>query len=162
MASISFEYTYEALVRELEKLGFDWVVNQVQEQIRSGKLVEKVVAPFSGRRVGREEVYEIEFEPYERQRSRTKLVATDAYSPSERLELVVAAIEFVVVHMARLEQELQKLLADDHDLNGIRFEPDDLDDSMGFEVEVDQERLRFVETLRSALEDVKRELNYAD
>ena len=161
MASISFEYTYEALVRELERLGFDWVVNQVQEQIRSGKLVEKVVAPFSGRDVGRGH-YPIEFEPYERQRSRTKLMATDAYSPSERLELVVASIELVVVHMALLEQELQKLLTDDHDLTGIRFKPDDLDDSIAFDVEVDQERLRFVETLRSALEDLKRELKYAD
>ena len=108
------EEAYEILLRALREQQLSWVVEQVQEQVRVGKLVAKDITPYretSPSRLGDQL-------PSRRARTtrRERLVATEEYSPEERLGLAVDALESAVVHTAEIENEVLGFFASKIDM----------------------------------------------
>jgi hypothetical protein len=92
---------FDRLRTMLLEAGLDWMVDQVSEQIRFGKLTIKTV------RVPRESDSFIEGEEptygIRRRASTARFPATAEYSPKERLRLLIEGIEQAVLRLADIE-----------------------------------------------------------
>lgn len=103
----------EVLIRN----GFGWVVTQAEAQIAEGKPSSKQVAEREFFPASADPLFTIR-----RPRSRrASLITSEPYTETERLEILLQAIEAAVVQRSMLEQVLLEQL---HDVSGIRFEPD--------------------------------------
>lgn len=150
---------YRMLLDALREKGLAWVAEQVQEQVRSGKPVTKDVSPY---RETDSMIFATEgFVPGTSTRGpRQRLAATEEYSPEERVDLLIDALEAAVIHIADIEAELIDFF--DSQVDGpaqIRFEADQFDDAPSLETErVAANRSEALQGLRSALLRMRREM----
>lgn len=77
MPSMDRTEFYNALLASLRDKGLEWVASQVQEQVRSGKLVPKKVAPFLETS---QEVFVLGSAPSAGRGKRQKLISTGCFS----------------------------------------------------------------------------------
>ena len=127
MPDRSASQAYELLLRSLQENRLGWVAAQVQEQVRSGKPATKYVAPYH-EEDSRDFVSEDFIPSAPKKGRRQRLAATDDFSPEERLELVLSAIESAVIHTADIETELIGFFPSQNEAPAdVRFEPGEFD-----------------------------------
>jgi hypothetical protein len=101
----------------LVRHGFGWVVTQAEAQIAEGKPSSKQVSERESFPVLADGIFAVR-----RPRSRrASLITSEPYTESERLEILLQAIEAAIVQRSMMEQELLLQFAD---ISSIRFEPD--------------------------------------
>lgn len=103
---------YEQLTVILRQLGLDWIVTQVTEHIRAGRVIEKKTPTYKLNQTNKRSDYPL-FTSEENNTFFEKgspAVFSDAlpYSPVEQLEALIAAIEQAVVHTANMEQHIMQ------------------------------------------------------
>jgi len=115
--------TYHRLLHILRNVKLGWVADQIEEQVRVGKTVEKEV----------DTLKPYHHEPQLFESSSVSLTkgpkamfpVTVEYSPVERVELVLEAIERTIVSAAEMEQHLAEVISSDIDnWSGIIFHSD--------------------------------------
>lgn len=128
MSERSAEQAYKILISALNEQGFLWVVAQIQEQIRAGKLIDKEISSQSVADIGEFALPQIGSS--QASKRRRKGLTTEEYTPEEMLDIAVDAIEALAIHSAEMENDLgnfcKSAFTDEAD---IRFEPDELDTS---------------------------------
>jgi hypothetical protein len=110
---------YGRRIREvLEERGFGWVVAQAEAQIAAGKPSSKQVYERELFRVSEETDFAIR-----RPRSRrASLITSEPYTESERLGILLHAVEAALVQRSALEIAT---LEEVHGIDSIRFEPEE-------------------------------------
>lgn len=129
------ETDYRRLITEiLQKHGFGWVVVQADVQISEGKPSSKQVSERETLPPAADPMFVVK-RPRAR---RASLVTSEPYSETERLDILLKAIEAAVVQRALIEREV----FDQLDVASIRFEPDSLiealDSSLGVPHQLDR------------------------
>ncbi len=98
---------YERLLGIIGEIGLGWVAEQVIEEVRLGRTVQREVETFRG---GRPASALVDLGPREypleyRRGPRATFPVTEEYRPPERLRLLLGAIEQAVVNTADMEHE---------------------------------------------------------
>jgi hypothetical protein len=101
----------------LEERGFGWVVAQAEVQIAEGKPASKQVSEHEIFRTSEDTDFTIK-RPRLR---RASLITSEPYSESERLDILLHAVEAALVQRSELEIAA---LEEVHGINAIRFEPE--------------------------------------
>lgn len=150
--------TYRFLVDILAQSGLDWVIEQVEEQIRLGKTLKKKVDTL---RVSRKRfseqpsLFSVEghAERFEKGPKATFPV-TEEYQAPERLALLIDAIEHAVVNTSEMEYHLINFWGEEvKGFQDIRFHSEELESEP---VTIDRQ------TVSSRLEQGKRLKNLLD
>jgi len=155
--------TYDLLANLLRRSNLEWVMDQVDADVRVGKLVEKSIREISTRHTERSVAFELieTFEPQRRVRSGSIRQRVE-YSNRERLLVLIEAIEHAVLHTAELEEATLKLMANTHASLQIVFDPDGSNERP---CSVDQaatsSRQQFRNDLRQALNQLKARIDAA-
>lgn len=130
MLERSFEQAYEILIATLKSSEYHWVVDQIQEQIQAGKLVDKEVS-----RQSIEDAGELELLPTGKSqvsKRRRKGLTTEEYTAEETFNIAVDAIVALAIHTGQIEDALAKFCRTAFPSESdIRFEPDELDTAEG-------------------------------
>jgi hypothetical protein len=105
------------VIELLEEHRFGWIVEQAEAQIAEGKSVVKEVSEQELRPAVLSDTFRIA----RPRRYRSSLVTTVAFSESEKLELLLKAIEAAVVKRADLDTAVLEKLPT---IGSIAFEPD--------------------------------------
>lgn len=137
----------EVLIRH----GFGWVVAQAEAQIAEGKPSSKQVSEREFVHVTQDPLFTIR-----RPRSRrASLITTEPYTESERLGILLHAVEAAIVQRSMIEQVVLEQL---HDVSAIRFERDSPaeggEDSFGVSHTLDAARRARAIELESQAKDV--------
>src|SRR5262249_1302237 len=155
--------TYDLLANLLRRSNLEWVMDQVDADVRVGKLVEKSIREISTNHTERTSSFDrIEtFEPQSRVSSGAIRQRVE-YSNRERLLVLIEAIAHAVLHTAELEEATLKLMANTHASLQIVFEPDGSNERP---FSVDQadtsSRQQFRNDLRQALNQLKARIDAA-
>jgi len=117
---------FDTLIKMLNDQGLGWVVEQVQEQIRIGKTEEKEIKTL---KEARHSPSIFELDDYRKQLKTGPLatfpVAVE-YGSEERLQLLIDAIEQVVVNTAQMEESFTSFFETElPNLRDIRFFSED-------------------------------------
>jgi hypothetical protein len=135
VAALNYSDAFERLIRILRHHRLDWVVVQVQEQIRTGKPATKEVITLRSTQIRLPFDNRFSSEP-SRSGHKAEFVATEEYTPKERLLLTIDALERVVVGWTEMQKELYSFFADrtnaGHAEPEIKFEPEEFDDAVAF------------------------------
>ena len=149
---------YKELLEALRSCGLDWVARQVQDQVRLGKPTIKSVTPSQERQSDRfaDNSQEASGSGSRRKQKRS---ATEDYSASERLELVIEAIRTVIVDSFEIQDELINILNNkEPDMMPIMFEPEEFEDSERLELStITIDRRKEVDRFRQLLEKLDSE-----
>lgn len=123
---------YDHLVRILNENELSWIRVQVAEQIRLGKTVEKEIATFKESRreltlFGTDD-YHIQY----KKGPKATFPVTEEYDPSERLLLLIDAIEQAIVNTAEMESHIIGYFGEQlgNDWRGIRFYSEEQDSQL--------------------------------
>jgi len=101
--------TYEILAKMLVEIGLEWVTNQVSEQIRNGKTIQREIETFKD--VREVKVFDADSYPSQlRKGPKATFPVTVDYEPPELLGLLIDAIEQTVVNTADMERHLVEFL----------------------------------------------------
>ena len=126
MNELEYQEAYNSLVDILNNNGLDWVAAQVAEHIRIGKTIQKEIDTL------KEERYpqlfsDDDFQSRFRKGSRDTFPVVIDYEPRERLELLLNAIEKVVLDTAQIESEILDYVGKTwNNWEGFQFFADDL------------------------------------
>jgi hypothetical protein len=99
---------YENLDTSLRKAGLGWLVDEVAAEIRHGKPEQRKLRV---RASDEAEPVLIALEEEGQRRTTARFVGSAEYTPNERLNLLLTAIERATVEVAAMEQDTAKLLA---------------------------------------------------
>jgi hypothetical protein len=149
--------TYDILADLLRRSNLAWVMDQVDADVRVGKLIEKPIREISARHTARNIAFELVDAPEPQRRGRSGSIRHRVeYSNRERLQVLIEAIEHAVIHTADLEEAALKLMAKTHSSLQIAFEPDGSNEPL---FRIDQadidSRRQFLNELRQALNQLK-------
>ena len=109
----------------LRDSNLEWVMNQVDADVRVGKLVEKPIREISARHTERSVAFELVEAPDPQRRGRSGSIRQRVeYSNRERLQMIIEAIEHAILHTADLEEATPKLMNNTKSSLQIAFEPD--------------------------------------
>jgi hypothetical protein len=116
---------YDILANLLRRLDLAWVMDQVDADVRVGKLIEKSIREISARHTAGSIAFELVEAPEPQRRGRSGSIRQRVeYSNRERLQILIEAIEHAVLHTADMEEAALKLIANTHSSLQIAFEPD--------------------------------------
>lgn len=117
--------SYNLLRDLLRDLNFDWVVEQVEADIRVGILIEKPIREISPRHAVESIGFEVieTVEPQRRGRSGSIKQRVE-YSDRERFRILIEAIEHAILHTTDLQEATLKLMGNNQPSSQITFEPD--------------------------------------
>jgi hypothetical protein len=99
-------HAFDRLTKILNENGLGWVTEQVNEQIRNGKTIQREIETL---KEGKEMPLFATFDDYPRKLTRgpkATFPVTVEYQPSERLELLIDAIRQSIVDTADMEHNL--------------------------------------------------------
>lgn len=131
MAELAPEEAYLKVLELLRSHDLGWVAAQVQDQVRAGRPVTRVVSP---RPVNVPDRFAAESSQPPRRR-RERLAATEPYSAEERLQLVLDAIDRAVIQTADMEQEVLKFFNVERQTAArVAFEPEQFEDASSLEL----------------------------
>ena len=149
-------------MRILTENKLSWISNQVAEQIRIGKTVEKEIATFKESRrtllLFEERDYRIQY----KKGTKATFPVTEEYSPSERLLLLIDAIEQAIVNTAEMESHLIEYFGEqlDNDWQGIRFYSEEQDSqSVVIDRKTSSSRLQNSQHLKQLLGSLRKEID---
>ena len=153
---------YDTLLATLRRVGLEWVTDQVIEEVRLGRTIEREVETFKGSRLPTDfiDVRSREYSPQFRRGPKATFPVTEEYRPPERLKLVLDAIEQAVVNTVDMEHEVFDRLGTTLGINdGISFS---IDEALGESIRLDPQlsALRFEtsRTLRGLIDTLRREI----
>lgn len=155
---------YEVFAAALAQQGLQWVVDQVAEQIRYGKLEEAEVEERSFLLLEEQDLVETG-QRRRRRGSKIKLMKTLPYSPQERLRLMVDAVERITSHVLKLEETLTQFFENDNAApKQIVFVPEEQDGTKEFIVDIHEVRRRAdgVRRLMQLLTEVRSEGDFKE
>jgi len=156
VAERNLEEAYALVLEILRRHDLSWVATQVQDQVRAGKPVTRVVAPRQATMLERfaEEL------PEPRRTRRERLAATEPYSASERLSLALDAVEHAVVETAEIEGEVIQFFGTDSKGAGrVIFRPEEFEEAPGFELRaLPRRRLDALAKLRQSVATLRGEI----
>ncbi len=145
--------TYNALVRMLREAGLEWVSAQVAQEAATGRTVRKTVSVF-----GEELTLKV---PSRRQR--VEFLSTEAYSPRERLHLMLDAIEQTAVGTAEMQRSTLEMLSAHGKVLDVRFASETPEvEEHGYRSTDVEPREVGARKLRSLLNELRRELAIVD
>jgi hypothetical protein len=153
------ETIFEGLSQMITQHKMDWVITQVSEQIRLGKIKDEEVKVLRHKRVtGRSphpDRYMAELQPGPRE----SFLRTVEYSPKERLLLLVEAIEQAVANTAEMERELN-VFYKRQGFSRFLFQPDE-ETRESFQISPDGIVFResYVTELKQLLDELRAELH---
>jgi len=101
-----------SLERILRIEGLNWVCDQVQEEIRLGKLQEKQVETYKELRASDADVNQF-VSPHKRMGKgpKAKLMTVGDFSPQERLRMLIDAMQRAVVDTGDLEEQIGRFFS---------------------------------------------------
>jgi len=112
---------YETLLTTLSENSLVWVIQQVEEQVRLGKVIEREIETFTDVK-GHNSVGNSRF----KKGPKVKLPVTIAYSYKEKLEILIEAIKCALIDTADMEDHLIHYLGREvSNVGEIRFYDDD-------------------------------------
>jgi hypothetical protein len=119
---------YDTLVSTLDISGLQWIVSQVEEQLRLGKTVEKEIRTLTeGRSRDTLQGFE-EYREHLRSGPKATFPITIEYEPKEKLSLLIEAIEQAVIDTAEMENHIIEFFGKDLlSLESVAFYPDEGD-----------------------------------
>jgi hypothetical protein len=120
---------FRRLAELLQEHGYQWVLAEALAQIAEGMTVDKDVREFEAAQIA-----EASFELRPRGRKRARLIATVPYDDSQKLDILLNAIEAALVQRADLEEAVLKSLQgskDEEAIEGVEFVPDQEMDPAG-------------------------------
>lgn len=152
----------ERLLDALRRVGLEWVVDQINEEVRLGRTVEREVETFKGGRatVHFAEIGSAEYSSQFRRGPKATFPVTEEYRPPERLRLVLGAIEQAVVNATDMEHGVFAHLGDAPRTSGlIAFLPEE-GEAQGIRIEPRQStsRLEASRKLRELIDALRREI----
>lgn len=117
---------YERLINILNQNKLEWIVTQVEEQVRSGKTVEKEIDTLKESRRGFD-LFTIDDYPSRLMKGpKATFPVTVEYQPSERLVLLLDAIEQAIVNTAEMEHHFIEYFGGEVDnWQGVEFYSED-------------------------------------
>jgi hypothetical protein len=153
--------TYNILANLLRRSNLGWVMDQVDADVRVGKLIEKPIREISARYPTRGVAFELVEMPEPQRRGRAGSIRQRVeYSHRERLRVLIEAIEHAVLHTADLVEAALKLMADTRPSLQIVFEPDGSNERPFSVDQVDiHSRRQFQNDLRLALNQLKAQID---
>jgi len=131
---------YDRLLAALRRVGLEWVADQVVQEVRVGKTIQREVETFKGNRLPADSLdpNSREYSPQFRRGPKATFPVTEEYRPSERLRLVLDAIERAVVNTADMEHEvLERLGSTLGIIEGISFS---VEEDAGESIQLDSQR----------------------
>ena len=148
---------YRLLEEILSNRGLNWVNEQVIEQIRLGKTVQREIVTLKQDGplwyIADEDRFEYKKGPKE------TFITMENYTPIESLELLLNAIEMVVIDTAENESEMLTSLAKLGEAQEIRFYTDEIESEPNIlSAEQSESRLGIGHSLNSLLESLRREI----
>lgn len=117
---------YESLLKILQDQGLEWVSEQVEEQVRLGKTIDKEVETLKEpRRSSQMSMFVSEYEHRYTRGPKAKFPVRVKYEPGERLNLLISAIKEAVVNTSEMEIHLFKSLDEEETYSSIDFAPEE-------------------------------------
>jgi hypothetical protein len=155
--------TYNILAKLLRDSNLEWVMDQIDAEVRVGKLLEKPIREISVGYANRNVAFELveATEPQRRGRSGSIRQRVE-YSNRERLQVMIEAIEHAILHIADLEEATLKLMHNGDPSIQIAFEPDGSNERPFRVNQADiNSRRQFLNQLRQALNQLKVQIHAA-
>jgi hypothetical protein len=120
---------YERLTSMLNQVGMGWITAQVTDQVRLGKTIEREIETLKeGRERDLSLFADIDDYPTRFKKGpKATFPVTEEYRPSERLLLLIDALERAVVHTAEMESHLFEYFGEMTDLGEIQFYFEEMD-----------------------------------
>lgn len=114
---------YDQLAKMLSENKLDWVIEQVAEEILFGKTDEREVQPLKKIDSKKPDLFqEASEEHFLPKGPRTKFPVTSEYKEGEKLELLIKAVEQVIVNAPKMQAGTFEALTEfQPDLNTITF-----------------------------------------
>lgn len=107
MDSQECDEVYAKLLQILSENKLEWTVDQVKEQILLGKTIEKEIVTFKKNKLDLPMSFELEmYQTPLKKGPKVKFPVTEEYTPEERLELILDAIEQAIINTAEMENHL--------------------------------------------------------
>lgn len=119
---------YEQLISILNQNKLGWVAAQVEEQVRLGKTVKKEIETLKESH-GEFELFTTDEYPRSFKKGpKATFPITVEYQPSERLKLLLDAIEHVAINTADMEHHFVNYFGSEMDnWLGVTFQPEEID-----------------------------------
>ncbi len=151
------EELFEGLAALLVDFRLEWVVDQVQNQIRIGKVIEREIETLKEAKLeqlplGIRDTYGYAKGP------KATFPVTIPYTPSEKLTLLISAIEHVVINTALMEKALAENLSTSRGWEGIEFRSEEEANRVNRIGEIDILRADHIKRLAEMLEKLKSEI----
>ena len=121
MEDREYQELYNSLITVLQKKRLNWVINEIDEQIRIGKLEEKEAKPLKERKLLEQNAlpgFQQDTSLFE-YGSKTKFQVRREYKPQERLLILINAIEQAVINIVEIENEVMAFFDTDPGLGKI-------------------------------------------
>lgn len=154
---------YSTLTNILTQNNLDWVIGEVDNEIRLGKIVDRLVKERSRQQSGSDLSFEIVDTRNQRLSSRPIYVQQRVeYTGQERIHILIRAIEHAVINVGDIEENTANSLARHGGFVRLVFEPDGTNEQ-SFVIEQSQVTIRSKsrEQLRQLLEQIKDQVDAA-
>ncbi len=115
---------YDALAELLRQSGLHWVMEQVDAEVRLGKLVDRSIREIRSTAYTPLAGFELVEGVSTRGRTSASIKQRIDFRASERLRILIQAIEHAVQHAAQIAENTLESLSKTHSLTHIAFEPD--------------------------------------
>ncbi len=160
MNELDYQEAYDTLVEILNNNGLGWVASQVDEHIRIGKTIQKEIETLKEDRYPQlfsDDVYQSRF----RKGARDTFPVVEEYQPRERLELLVDAIEKVVLDTAQIESEVLDYVGKNwNNWEGFQFFTDEPGtEPRRLTSDISKSRLEYSRNLGQFLDAVRKEVS---
>jgi len=159
MNELDYQEAYHTLETALKSNGLEWVTVQVAEHIRMGKTIQREIDTLTEDQAMNRYLSN-EFQYQFRKGPRATFPAVVNYEPHERLELLINAIEMVVIDTAQIESEvIADFKSKWNNHLGIQFFADEPGlEPRSLTSEISKSRLENSSRLRELLDLLKKEV----
>jgi hypothetical protein len=121
MGNAAAQKAYDFLIAQLRStIGLEWVAEQIENEVALGALAEEKIA------VAEETHFKLSYrlsETLSRSAPKADFLTRTEYSPREKFNMVVEAIESVVIGGAKIQSELVRAIATENSSVSVMFEP---------------------------------------
>lgn len=149
---------FERIIEKLREVGLTWVAIQVQDEIRGGKPYIKEVRPVVDNRRRSGGTF-LPLDVNEQRGKKQKLAATEEFSPGERLEILLGAVEAATVVTSALSTSVLQFFSKGGEIEpSICFLPEEFDEAKAFSLTGDQQKDSARANLANTISEARREI----
>jgi len=152
---------FERLLHMLDKNKINWVVEQVKQQVQLGKTIEKEIETLKHKEKEFAQLREDDvYIPKVKKGPKAKFPVTEEYTPNEKLNLLLDAIEQAIVNTADMENHLIEYFGSSlQKWEGINFYPDEPESKpISINLETISDRFDNSQYLRDLIIKLRREI----